>query len=137
MLPERDVVLEERRSRVDNRPSSRLSEQMNAAFYVSHPYGKPVIGWQHEIKALNRDKAMAFYKKYYAPNNAIVIVSGDITMKELKPMVERTYGKLKSKNLPTRCCYKKIQQKLLFSDRQQDFYKVLLLGHRLIFLPKP
>ncbi len=103
VLPERDVILEERRSRVDNRPSSRLSEQMNAAFYVSHPYGKPVIGWQHEIKALNRDKAMAFYKKYYAPNNAVLIVAGDITAKDLRILAEKYYGPIKSKSdLPER-----------------------------------
>jgi len=103
VLPERNVVLEERRSRVDNRPSSRLSEQMNAAFYVSHPYGKPVIGWQHEIQALNRDKAMAFYKKYYAPNNAVLIVAGDITTKDLRKLAEKYYGPIPPKSdLPKR-----------------------------------
>jgi zinc protease len=103
VLPERNVVLEERRSRVANRPGSRLSEQMNAAFYVSHPYGKPVIGWQHEIQALNRDKAMAFYKKYYAPNNAILIVAGDITSVDLRKLAKKYYGAIPAKpDLPKR-----------------------------------
>lgn len=103
VLPERDVVLEERRSRVDNRPASRLSEQMNAAFYVSHPYGKPVIGWQHEIQALNREKALAFYKKHYAPNNAVLIVAGDITAKDLRVLAEKYYGSIPAKpDLPKR-----------------------------------
>ena len=57
VLPERDVVLEERRSRTENNPQARLSEQMNAAFYLAHPYGQPVIGWPNEIKALNRADA--------------------------------------------------------------------------------
>ena len=92
VLPERDVVLEERRSRTDNNPSARLHEQMNAAFYLSHPYGKPVIGWPHEIRALNRKDAFEFYRRYYAPNNAILIVAGDVTPEELLPLAKQHYG---------------------------------------------
>lgn len=100
---ERDVVLEERRSRVDNRPASRLAEQMNATFYLSHPYGAPVIGWMHEIEALNREKAMAFYRKYYAPNNAVLIVAGDITEKDLRVLAKKYYGPIPKKtDLPKR-----------------------------------
>ena len=84
--PERNVVLEERRSRVDNNPGSRLNEQMNAAFYLSHPYGNPVIGWEHEIQELNRETAIAFYKQYYAPNNAILIVAGDVTKEDVRTL---------------------------------------------------
>ena len=64
---ERDVILEERRSRVDNDPGSILQEQMMAALYRNHPYGIPIIGWEHEIKALNREDAFAFYRRFYAP----------------------------------------------------------------------
>ncbi|MGI9413385.1 MAG: M16 family metallopeptidase [Hyphomicrobiales bacterium] len=92
VLPERDVVLEERRSRVDNNPGSRLNEQMNAAFYLSHPYGNPVIGWEHEIERLNRGTAIAFYKQYYAPNNAILIVAGDVTEQDVRTLAEKHYG---------------------------------------------
>ncbi len=92
VLPERDVVLEERRSRTDNNPSARLNEQMNAAFYLSHPYGKPVIGWPNEIRALNRKDAFEFYRRYYAPNNAILIVAGDVTLEELMPLAQQHYG---------------------------------------------
>lgn len=103
VLPERKVVREERRSRVDNHPGSRLAEQMNAAFYVSHPYGSPVIGWMHEIKALDRQKALAFYKKYYAPNNAILIVAGDVSEAELRPLAEKFYSAIPANpNLPKR-----------------------------------
>lgn len=96
VLTERDVILEERRSRVENNPSSVLNEQMNAALYLNHPYGVPIIGWYHEIAKLSREDALAYYKKYYAPNNAILVVSGDVTADEVKAMAEATYGKLKA-----------------------------------------
>ncbi len=94
---ERDVVTEERRSRVDNSPSGRLMEQVRAALYVNHPYGDPVIGWMHEIKQLNLKAVTAFYKRFYTPSNAILIVAGDITAKELRPLAEKYYGVIPSK----------------------------------------
>jgi zinc protease len=94
VLTERDVILEERRSRTDNNPSALLDEQMNAALYLSHPYGLPVIGWEHEIAQLSREDALAFYKRFYAPNNAILVVTGDITPEELKPLAESIYGSI-------------------------------------------
>jgi zinc protease len=94
VLTERDVILEERRSRVENSPSAILDEQMDAVLYYSHPYQKPVIGWEHEIAQLNREDAMAFYKRYYAPNNAILVVSGDVTLDEVRKLAEDSYGKI-------------------------------------------
>ena len=91
---ERKVILEERRSRVDNDPQSILQEQMMAALYANHPYGIPIIGWAHEIAALDREDALAFYRRFYAPNNAILIVSGDATPDEVQKLAEETYGKL-------------------------------------------
>ena len=93
---ERDVVTEERRSRVENNPTSRLTEQVRAALYVNHPYGDPVIGWMHEIQQLNLPAVMAFYKRFYTPSNAILIVAGDITAAELKPLAEKYYGVIPS-----------------------------------------
>jgi zinc protease len=93
--PERDVVLEEYNMRVANNPGARLDEQMEAALYLNHPYGRPVIGWHHEIEQLNRDEALAFYRRFYTPNNAILIVAGDVTADEVKTMAEETYGKVK------------------------------------------
>lgn len=92
VLPERDVVLEERRSRVDNIPSSQLREQISAALFLNYPYRRPIIGWEHEIRALDVDRILAFYKRYYAPNNAILIVEGDVDVAELKPLAEKFYG---------------------------------------------
>lgn len=94
VLTERDVILEERRSRVENNPASLLSEQMDAALYLNHPYGVPVIGWYHEIAKLSREDALTFYKRYYAPNNAILVVSGDVTADDVKTMAEATFGKI-------------------------------------------
>ena len=71
VLPERDVVLEERRSRTDNNPSAQLYEHSRAALYMNHPYRFPVIGWKSQIENLTTEAAIAFYRRYYAPNNAI------------------------------------------------------------------
>jgi zinc protease len=92
--PELNVVLEEQNMRVANNPSSRLAEQMDAALYLNHPYGRPVIGWRPEIEALDRDGALAFYRRFYTPNNAIVVVAGDVTPEEVRADAEDTYGKI-------------------------------------------
>ena len=92
---EREVIIEERRSRTENSPSSILSEQMSAALYQNHPYRIPIIGWMHEMAKLSREDALAFYKRFYAPNNAIVVVAGDVTAEEVKALAEATYGALR------------------------------------------
>ena len=92
VLPERDVVLEEYNMRVGNNPDARLSEQIMAALYLNHPYGRPVIGWRQEIEKLDREDALAFYKRFYAPNNATLVIAGDVDAAEIRPLIERTYG---------------------------------------------
>src|SRR5689334_16430196 len=92
VLPERDVVLEEYNMRVANNPEARLSEQIMAALYLNHPYGRPVIGWRQEIEKLDREDALAFYRRFYAPNNATLVIAGDVEAKEVRPMVEKAYG---------------------------------------------
>ena len=92
VLPERDVVLEEFNMRVANNPEARLVEQIMAALYLNHPYGRPVIGWHQEIEKLDREDALAFYKRFYAPNNAILVIAGDVETQDIRPMVERTFG---------------------------------------------
>src|SRR5258708_155885 len=94
VLPERDVVLEEFNMRVANNPDARLTEQIMAALYLNHPYGRPVIGWRQEIEKLDREDALAFYKRFYAPNNATLIIAGDIDATEVRPLVERTFGEI-------------------------------------------
>lgn len=102
VLPERDVVIEERRSRVDNEPSALLGEQLSAAQYLHHPYRLPVIGWMHEMEQYSLEASVDFYKTWYAPNNAILIVAGDVTAEELRPIAERTYGQIDARPIPER-----------------------------------
>lgn len=101
-LTEREVVLEERRSRTDNRAQGQFSEQIGAAQYLSHPYGLPVIGWEHEIRGYTYDDSLNFYRRFYAPNNAILIVAGDITADALRPLAEDTYGRIPAAEVPPR-----------------------------------
>jgi len=94
VLPERDVVLEEYNMRVANNPDARLTEQILAALYLNHPYGRPVIGWHHEIEKLNREDALAFYRRFYAPNNAILVIAGDVEAADIRPLVEQNFGSI-------------------------------------------
>lgn len=100
--PERDVVLEERRMRVENDPQSLMSEQMRAALHLTHPYGRPIIGWAEEIRRIDRVSAQRFYNRHYAPNNAILVVAGDVTPEEVRVMAQEAYGKLPARNLEPR-----------------------------------
>lgn len=95
VLPERDVILEERNQRMENNPRARLGEQMDAALFLNHPYGKPIIGWRHEMEQLSRDDAIDFYKRFYGPNDAVVVVAGDIEPDAALKLAEETYGKIK------------------------------------------
>ena len=102
IAPERLVVLQERRSRTDSRPQSILWEQARAAMYLNHPYRIPIIGWAHEIKAVTKDQIIAFYRRYYAPNNAILVVAGNITAARLRPLAEKYYGVIPAVKMPKR-----------------------------------
>ncbi|MHA7884198.1 M16 family metallopeptidase [Nitratireductor rhodophyticola] len=100
---ERQVVLEERRQRTDNVPSSILSEELNATLYQNHPYGIPVIGWQQEIEGLTHDDLKSFYDRFYTPNNAVLVVAGDVNADAVRAMAEETYGKIaRGPDLPPR-----------------------------------
>ena len=92
--PELKVVLEEQNMRVANNPAARLGEQMEAALYLNHSYGRPVIGWRHEIEQLDREGALEFYRRFYTPNNAILVVAGDVTADQIRTLAEETYGKV-------------------------------------------
>ena len=92
--PELNVVLEEQNMRVANNPGTRLGEQMEAALYLNHPYGRPVIGWRHEIEQLTREDALDFYRRFYTPNNAILVVAGDATPDWVRTLAQDTYGRV-------------------------------------------
>ncbi|MBL8835566.1 MAG: insulinase family protein [Alphaproteobacteria bacterium] len=102
VLSERDVILEERRQVIDSRPPARLREQLFAALFLNHPYGRPIIGWLHEMRTLTRQDAIDWYRRWYAPNNAVLIVAGDISAAELRPLAERTYGAIPARPVPAR-----------------------------------
>jgi zinc protease len=98
VLPERDVILEEQNQRVRNNPHARLDEQVDAALFLNNPYGKPVIGWRHEMEGLTRDDAIGFYRRFYGPNDAIVVVAGDVEPQTALKFAQETYGKVARRN---------------------------------------
>jgi zinc protease len=102
VLPERDVVREERRSRIDNDPASQLGELSRAIQFLNHPYRIPIIGWDHEIEQLSTQAAIDFYDKWYAPNNAVLIVAGDVDPEEVRRLAETYYGVVPAKDIPDR-----------------------------------
>lgn len=100
---ERDVVLEERGQRVEGSPQALLGEETSATLYQNHPYRIPTIGWLHEIEQLNRVDAVEFYDRYYAPNNAVLVVAGDIDAETVRTLAEASYGKVpRGPDLPPR-----------------------------------
>ncbi len=102
VLPERDVILEERRMRIDNDPSALLREQLIAGLYLNASYHNPTIGWEHEMRGLGTADALAFYRDWYAPNNATLIVAGDVETAEVRVLAERHFGPLAARSVPPR-----------------------------------
>ncbi len=100
--PERDVVMEERRMRVENDPQSLMSEQMSAALHLTHPYGRPVVGWMDELRHIDKLSAQDFYDHHYAPNNAILVIAGDVTPAEIRTLAQAHYGKVPARALRPR-----------------------------------
>ena len=94
---ERQVVLEERAQRVDSDPRALFAEERNATLYYNHPYGRPVIGWRAEMEGLTRDDALAWYDDHYSPNEAILILAGDITPERARELAEHYYGPIPAK----------------------------------------
>ena len=102
VLPERDVILEERRMRIDNEPSALLREQLTAGLFLNASYHNPTIGWEHEMRGLGTADALAFYRDWYTPNNAALIVAGDVETPEVRALAERHFGPLAARPVPPR-----------------------------------
>ncbi|MGR3546907.1 MAG: M16 family metallopeptidase, partial [Roseovarius sp.] len=103
IMTERDVIIEERNQRVENSPGALFREQKNAMQYLNHRYGVPIIGWRHEMEALDLDAALDYYRTFYAPNNAILIVAGDVTPEIVRTLAETHYGPIAANpDLPER-----------------------------------
>jgi zinc protease len=91
---EREVIVEERRLRTDNNPEALLHEQVMAALFLNHRYGIPVIGWMQEIRSWTLEDVLAFYRRWYLPSNAILVVAGDVALDRLQALAEKHYGVL-------------------------------------------
>lgn len=103
VAPERDVVMEERRMRTETDPAAQLDEAITAALYTHHSYGVPIIGWSHEIETLNRQDALDYYRRFYTPENAILVVAGDVEAPEVEALARQTYGRIPARGAaPTR-----------------------------------
>ena len=103
ILTERDVIIEERNQRVENDPAALFREQTMAAQYLNHPYGTPIIGWRHEMVNLDLDDALAYYKQFYSPNNAVLVVAGDVMPDEVLALAQQHYGPIpRNESLPER-----------------------------------
>jgi zinc protease len=100
---ESQVVLEERNQRTENNAGALAREQFRAALYQNHRYGVPIIGWKHEMEQLSLDDALDFYDLYYSPNNAILVVAGDVDPDVVRALAETYYGVIPAEpNLPER-----------------------------------
>ena len=102
VLPERNVIIEERHSRIDNNPAALLNEQLDAALYLNQPYHDPVIGWESEMRGLVTADALAFYHTWYAPNNAVLVIAGDVTLDRVRALAEKYYGPIPARPIPPR-----------------------------------
>ena len=98
-ITERDVVREERRQRIDNNPNAILQEKVLGQFWEGHPYEITVIGLMEEVEALSPQDGIDFYRKFYSPENAILIVAGDVTADDVRPLAEQTYGQIEPSGL--------------------------------------
>jgi zinc protease len=92
IVSERGVILEERNQRTENSPNALAREQMRASQFLNHRYGVPIIGWKHEMETLDMDDALSFYDLYYSPNNAILVVAGDVQPDEVLALAQEHYG---------------------------------------------
>jgi zinc protease len=97
---ERAVILEERNQRTEVNPQALFNEQLDAALFMNSPYGIPPIGWRHEIEQLSLEDARAFYDRYYAPDNAISVISGDVTPDQVRALAEQHYAPLAPSGRP-------------------------------------
>ncbi len=102
LLPERKVILEEWRMRIGNVPSAVLDQQVEAALYLNHPYRIPVLGWSEEMAKLDLAHEKRFYDTWYAPNNAVLILAGDVTVEQARKLAVQYYGKIPRKAVPAR-----------------------------------
>jgi len=98
--PEREVIIEERRSRIDNVPAALLDEQRDAVLFLNSHYRLPAIGWLSEMRGLSADDARRFYATWYAPNNAVLVIAGDVDLARVRALAETYYGPIPPHPVP-------------------------------------
>ena len=101
-VKELEVVKEERRMRTDDSPRSKLYEQLEATQWLANPYRRPIIGWMEDLHAMTPNDARDFYRAWYAPNNAVLVVVGDVNVQKVQALAKTYYGPLAPKVLPVR-----------------------------------
>ncbi|CAK8163546.1 zinc protease [Candidatus Xenohaliotis californiensis] len=101
LAKEKNVVMEERRQRVENNEFAKMMESMNVFLWLNYPYAHPTVGWEHDIYAISRDDLLNFYNKYYSPSNTILVLAGDVSVEDAKEMVDKYYPAKNSTNLAT------------------------------------
>lgn len=124
---EREVIIEERRMRVDSDPAAMLSENTDAVIFYNHPYRRPIIGWRQEMEKLSLDDAINFYKKYYTPNNATLIITGDVTPEKVLELTENSWAKVKRTAEPGK------RERVQEPDKQAD--RIVILHDERVTIP--
>src|SRR5579883_2473886 len=123
---ERDVVMEERRMRVDSNPIGRMVEQFLAAAYMAHPYRRPGVGWASELEHITATEAEAFHKKYYVPSDIVIAVVGDIDPVQAMPVLEKYFGAIpagpKPKPMTTIEPPQTAEKSVIIKEPTQPFY---------------
>lgn len=131
-LAERNVVAEERRMRHEDDPQNALFEKMVATAFMSHPYRRPVIGWMSDILSIQRDDLYSHYKRYYAPDNAFIVVAGDVNPEETLRKIKASFGEIKKGNLQTSSVTKEPEQKgekRIYLKREAEVPSVIIGYH--------
>ena len=125
---EQKIVYQERQQRVENNPKALFAEEMNKIFWQNTPYEHPVSGTLEEINAFRKEDAVNFYKTYYTPSNAVLVISGDVTTAEIKPIVEKYFGRIQKQNLPQRNIFFSIEDKssVFASKAMKDIEKNII-----------
>lgn len=96
------VVMEERRWRTDDKPQGLINEQFNRAMFTAHPYGRPIVGWMNDLENMTAEDAREWYRTWYTPNNATLVVAGDVKAKDVLKLAQKHFGPIKARPLPAR-----------------------------------
>jgi zinc protease len=132
--PEKNVIQEERRLRTEDNPISALAEVASAVAYTVHPYRRPVIGWMDDIQNLTREDMVEFYRQYYLPNNAFIVVTGDFSTDDLLPKIKASFGKIPRGPEPPKV---RVQEPMQSGERRVVFKRQAELPFLLMFYHAP